>query len=148
MDQYVATLGEARFAAAAFAARGADFGAVALPAADSFAVRQLAVVATLLPTGNASVIDSSRFAALALGFLSVVLLWPVLRLLGAGPVPSAVAAGLLGVVPPIVTLHAGITAAAPATVWLVGAAALIAMARKQVAAAAVAAGLAVLEAPR
>lgn len=147
MDQFVATVGEARFAAAAFAARGADFGGVPLPAADSFAVRQLAVVATLLPTGSASVVDSARFAALALGFLSVVLLWPVLRLLGAGPVPSAVAAGLLGVVPPIVTLHAGITAAAPATVWLVGAASLIAMARKQVVAAAVAAGLAVLTAP-
>jgi hypothetical protein len=147
VDQYVATVGEARFAAAAFAARGADFGAVPLPAADSFAVRQLAVVATLLPTGTAPVVDSARFAALALGFLSVVLLWPVLRLLGAGPVPSAVAAGLLGVVPPIVALHAGITAAAPAAVWLVGAAALIALARKQVVAAAVAAGLAVLTAP-
>ena len=101
----------------------------------------------MLPTGNAPVVDSARYAALALGFLSVVLLWPVLRHLGIGPVPAAVAAGLLGVVPPIVTLHAGITAAAPATVWLVGAAGLIAMARSQVVAAAVAAGLAVLTAP-
>ena len=146
-DQFVATEGEARLAAATFAARGADFGAVTLPAADSFAVRQLAVVATLMPTSGVPVVDGARYAALALGFLSVVLLWPVLRLLGAGPVPSAVAAGLLGVVPPIVALHAGITAAAPATVWLVLSGALIAMARRQVAAAAVAAGLAILTAP-
>jgi hypothetical protein len=146
-DQFVATAGEARLAAAAFAARGADVGDVALPAADSFAVRQLAVVATLLPTAGAPVVDAARFAALALGFASVMLLWPVLRHLGAGPVPSAVAAGLVGVVPPVVALHAAITAAAPATAWLVLAAALIAIARRQVAAAAVAAGLAVLTAP-
>jgi hypothetical protein len=147
VDRFVATAGEARLAAAAFAARGADLGAVALPAADSFAVRQLAVVATLLPIGGAPVVDGARFAALALGFVSVLLLWPVLRQLGAGPVPSAVAAGLVGVVPPIVALHAAITAAAPATVWLVLAGALIAWARKQVVAAAIAAGLAVLTAP-
>jgi hypothetical protein len=146
-DRFVATAGEARLAAAAFAARGADLGGVALPAADSFAVRQIAVVATLLPIGGASVVDGARFAALALGFVSVLLLWPVLRQLGAGPVPSAVAAGLVGVVPPIVALHAAITAAAPATVWLVLAGALIALARKQVVAAAVAAGIAVLTAP-
>ena len=147
MDRYVATVGEARFAAAVFAARGGDIGGVALPASDGFAVRQLAVVATLLPSGDAPVVDVARFAALALGFLSVLLLWPVLRHLGAGPVPSAVAAGLLGVVPPVVALHAAITAAAPAAVWLVLAGALIAVARRQVVPAAVAAGLAVLTAP-
>ncbi len=146
-DRFVATVGEARLAAAAFAARGADVGAVPLPAADSFAVRQLAVVATLLPAGAAPVVDVARFAALALGFVSVVLLWPVLRHLGAGPVPSAVAAGLLGVLPPVVALHAAVTAAAPAAVWLVLAAVLVATARRRAAAAAVAAGLAVLSAP-
>ncbi len=146
-DRFVATVGEARFAAAAFAARGADVGTVPLPAADSFAVRQLAVVATLLPAGAASVVDVARFAALALGFAAVLLLWPVLRHLGAGPVPSAVAAGLLGVLPPVVALHAGITGAAPAAVWLVLAAVLVAAARRRAAAAAVAAGLAVLSAP-
>jgi hypothetical protein len=146
-DQFVATAGEARLAAAAFEARGADVGTIVLPAADSFAVRQFAVVATLLPTGGASVVDAARFAALALGFVSVMLLWPVLRHLGAGPVPAAVAAGLVGVVPPIVALHAAITAAAPATAWLVLAATLIAIARRQVVFAAVAAGLAVLTAP-
>jgi hypothetical protein len=71
----------------------------------------------------------------------------VLRHLGAGPVPSAVAAGLLGVLPPVVALHAGITGAAPAAVWLVLAAVLVAAARRRAAAAAVAAGLAVLSAP-
>src|SRR6185436_6788143 len=58
-DQFVATAGEARLAAATFAARGADFGAVTLPAADSFAVRQLAVVATLLPTSGVPVVDGA-----------------------------------------------------------------------------------------
>lgn len=146
-DQFVATVGEARLAAAAFAARGTEVGPVALPGPDAFAARQLAVVATLLPAGGVPVIDAARFAALALGFLSVVLLWPVLRQLGAGPVPSAVAAGLVGVVPPVVALHSAVTAAAPAAVWLVLSAALVAMPRRQVVFAVVAAGLAVLTAP-
>jgi hypothetical protein len=77
----------------------------------------------------------------------VVLLWPVLRALGAGPVPAAVAAGLVGVLPPVVVLHAGITGAAPATAWLVAAAALAASARRRLAPAAVAAGIAALTAP-
>ena len=110
-------------------------------------MRQFAVVETLLPTGDLPVVDAARCAALAFGFLSVVLLWPVLRALGAGPVPAAVAAGLIGVVPPVVVLHAGITAAAPATAWLVAAAALAASARRRVAPAAVAAGIAALTAP-
>jgi hypothetical protein len=146
-DRFVATVGEARLAAAAFAARGAEIGDIALPAADSFAVRQLAVVETLLAPAGLPVIDAARMAALALGVVSVALLWPVLRHLGAGPLPSAIATGLIGVVPLIVTLHAGITAAAPATAWLVLAAALAAMARRHIAAAAVAAALAALTAP-
>jgi hypothetical protein len=147
VDRLVATVGEARLAAATFAARGAEVGEVALPAADGFAVRQLAVVETLLPTGGLPVVDAARVAALALGFVSAVLLWPVLRHLGAGPVPSAVATGLVGVVPPIVRLHAGITAAAPATLWLVLAAALAALSRRRAVLAAVAAALAALTAP-
>jgi hypothetical protein len=83
-DRFVATVGEARLAAATFAARGADLGDIALPAADRFAVRQFAVVQTLLPTAGVPVVDAARYAALAFGFLSVVLLWPVLRALGAG----------------------------------------------------------------
>ena len=146
-DRFVATVGEARLAAATFAARGAELGDITLPSADRFAVRQFAVVETLLPTGDLPVVDAARCAALAFGFLSVVLLWPVLRALGAGPVPAAVAAGLIGVVPPVVVLHAGITAAAPATTWLVAAAALAASARRRVAPAAVAAGIAALTAP-
>ena len=101
-DRFVATVGEARLAAASFAARGAELGDITLPSADRFAVRQFAVVETLLPTANLPVVDAARWAALAFGFLSVVLLWPVLRALGAGPVPAAVAAGLIGVVPPVV----------------------------------------------
>ena len=86
-DRFVATAGEARLAAATFAARGTELGDIALPAPDRFAVRQFAVMETLLPTGNVPVVDAARCAALAFGFLSVVLLWPVLRALGAGPVP-------------------------------------------------------------
>ena len=146
-DRFVATAGEARLAAATFAARGTELGDIALPAPDRFAVRQFAVMETLLPTGNVPVVDAARCAALAFGFLSVVLLWPVLRALGAGPVPAALATGLIGVLPPVVTLHAGITSAAPATTWLVAAAALAAVAKRRGAPAAVAAGLAALTAP-
>jgi len=146
-DRFVATVGEARLAAAAFAARGTELGDIALPSADRFAVRQFAVVETLLPTGGLPVVDAARCAALAFGLLSVVLLWPVLRALGAGAVPAAVATGLVGVLPPVVFLHAGVTGAAPATAWLVIAAALAASARRRVAPAAVAAGIAALTAP-
>jgi hypothetical protein len=146
-DRFVATVGEARMAAAAFAARGAELGDITLPAADRFAVRQLAAVETLLPTGDLPVVDAARSAALAFGFVSVVLLWPVLRALGARPVPAAVATGLIGVLPPVVVLHAGITAAAPATVWLVAAALLAGSARRRIGWAAAAAGLAALTAP-
>src|SRR4249920_1712814 len=138
-DRFVATAGEARLAAATFAARGTELGDIALPAPDRFAVRQFAVMETLLPTGNVPVVDAARCAALAFGFLSVVLLWPVLRALGAGPVPAALATGLIGVLPPVVTLHAGITSAAPATTWLVAAAALAAVAKRRGAPAALAA---------
>ena len=51
-DRFVATAGEARLAAATFAARGTELGDIALPAPDRFAVRQFAVMETLLPTGN------------------------------------------------------------------------------------------------
>ena len=146
-DRFVATVGEARLAAAAFAARGTELGDIALPSADRFAVRQFAVVETLLPTGGLPVVDAARCAALAFGLLSVVLLWPVLRALGAGAVPAAVATGLVGVLPPVVFLHAGVTGAAPATAWLVIAAALAASARRRVAPAAVAAIPAALTAP-
>jgi hypothetical protein len=146
-DRFVATVGEAHLAAATLAARGAELGDVGLPAADVFAVRQLAVVETLLPTGGLPVVDAARVAALALGFASVVLLWPVLRHLGVGPVPAAVVTGLLGVVPPVVRLHAGIIAAAPAALWLVLAAALAALSRRRAVLAAVAAALAALTAP-
>lgn len=146
-DRFVATAGEARLAAATFAARGTELGDIALPAPDRFAVRQFAVMETLLPTGHLPVVDAARCAALAFGFLSAVLLWPVLRALGAGPVPAALATGLIGVLPPVVILHAGITSAAPATTWLVAAAALAAVARRRGAPAAVAAGLAALTAP-
>jgi hypothetical protein len=156
-DRLVATVGEARFAAATVATRGAELGAVPLPAADGFAVRQLAVVTTLLPGGllpgggmpgqGVPVVDGVRHAALALGFVSVVLLWPVLRNLGAGPVPAAVASGLVGVLPPVVALHAAVSGAAPAAVWLVLAAALVAASRRRALTAAVAAALAVLTAP-
>jgi hypothetical protein len=51
------------------------------------------------------------------------------------------------VLPPVVALHAGITAAAPAAVWLVLAAAFAALARRRLAPTAVAAALAALTAP-
>ena len=147
-DRFVATVGEARLAAATFAERGAEVGDIPLPAADRFAVRQLAVVETLLPTAGVPAIDAARWAALLLGFLSVVLLWPVLRDLAVGPAPSAVASALVGVVPPVVALHAGITAAAPAAMWLVaGRGARRTGAQATRSAAAVAAAMAALTSP-
>jgi hypothetical protein len=146
-DRFVATVGEARLAAAIFGERGAQVGDIPLPAADRFAVRQLAAVETLLPTAGVPAIDAARWAALLLGFVSVVLLWPVLRDLAVGPAPSAVASALVGVVPPVVALHAGVSAAAPAAMWLVLAAALAALVRGHAVPAAVAAAMAALTSP-
>ena len=146
-DRFVATVGEARLAAATFAARGAELGDIALPAPTGSPCGSSPSWRRSCPPANVPVVDAARCAALAFGFLSVVLLWPVLRALGAARCPPRVAAGLIGVLPPVVTLHAGITAAAPATMWLVAAAALAAVARRRVAPAAVAAGLAALTAP-
>ena len=86
-DRFVATVGEARLAAATFAARGTELGDITLPAADRFAVRQFAVVETLLPTGGLPVVDAARCAALAFGFLSVVLLGPSCAPSGPDPCP-------------------------------------------------------------
>jgi hypothetical protein len=71
----------------------------------------------------------------------------VLRALGAGPVPAAVATGLFGVLPPVVALHAAVVGAAPASAWLIAAAVLAGSARRRLAPAAAAAGLAGLTAP-
>ena len=60
-DRFVATVGEARLAAATFAARGTELGDIALPSPDRFAARQLAVVETLLPTGDLPVVDAARW---------------------------------------------------------------------------------------
>lgn len=147
LDRLVATAGEARLAAAAYAVRRPELGAVPLPLADAFAARQLAGLAMLLPLRGVSVLDAARITALVLGLGSVLLLWPVLRQLGAGPVWTAVALALVGVTPPVVVLHAGVTAAAPAACWLAAAAALVVRTRGRPVLAVVAAVLAVLTAP-
>ncbi|HEX8519957.1 MAG TPA: hypothetical protein VF667_10235, partial [Pseudonocardia sp.] len=151
VDRLVATAGEARLAAAAFALRGADLGAVPLPAADGVAVRQLAALTALLPAGGGidtvPVVDAARFAALACGVGAVLLLWPLVRRLGVGSAPAAVAVALVGVAPPVVALHAGVTGAAPAALWLGLAFALAVRAGAGPLLAAVPALLAVLSAP-
>jgi hypothetical protein len=146
-DGRAPTDGEARFAAAVFAARGGRIGDVPLPFSDLLAARQLAAVTALVPSGLGSVWETVRAAALVLGVVTAMLLWPVLRRLGCGPLPTAVAVAVVGVTPPAVFLHTGVTAAAVAVPWLLVAALLVAVDRARAVGATVAAALAVLTAP-
>ena len=126
----VATLGEARLAAAAFAARGAEFGEVPLAPVDRFAAHQLGVVETLLPTTGVPVVDAARWATLAIGFLTAALVWPIMVRLGSGSGPTAIAVVVAGVLPTAVVLHAGIAAGGIAAAWVAAAAALAGQARR------------------
>ena len=114
----VATLGEARLAVVTMVERGLDLAVDPLPLGDRLAAIQLAVTQLLLPLTGVPVIDSARWAGLALGALAGLLAWPVLRGLGVSAPAAAVGVGLLGATLPAVTLHAGIAAGAPAAVWL------------------------------
>lgn len=151
VDRVVATLGEGQLAAAAFVARGTDVVADALPPADMFAARQLAALQVLLPTDGVAVVDGVRWACLAAGLLVALLLWPIQRALGLSA--PAAAAGMLvaGALPPTIAVHTGVTAGAPAALWLAVAAALVVReqgrGRGTVAVAAVLALVAVLTAP-
>lgn len=119
-----ATVGEARLAAAAFGARVGEL-VDPLPPADLFAARQLAAIQVLLPTEGIAVVDAARWACLAAGLLVAVVLWGIQTSLGLAR--SAAAAGVLvaGALPPAVAVHAGVTAAAPAALWLAAAALLV-----------------------
>ncbi len=143
----VASVGEARLAAGALAARGIEFGGDALPLTDRFAAGQLAMVQVLLPIADVPVVDAARWAELAFGLVTALLLWPLLRRLGVGPGSAALAVAVAGVLPPAVALHTGVTAAGPAAMWLVIAAVLAAQRRPLVVPAAVAAGLAAVTSP-
>lgn len=118
------TDGEARLAAAAYAAGGGDIGPVPLPLPDLLAARQLAAVSALLPSGTWTVWETAQAAALAFGLLTAALLWPILRRLGCGSGPTALGVVLVGVLPPAVALHSSVTAAAVAVPWLLLAAVL------------------------
>lgn len=126
----VATLGESHMAAAAFAARGAEFGDVPLAAVDRFAAHQLGVVETLLPTTGVPVVDAARWAMLAVGLLTATLVWPIMVRLGAGSFPTATAVVVVGVLPTAVVLHTGIGAGGIAAVWLTAAGAMAGQARR------------------
>jgi hypothetical protein len=146
LDDRAPTEGEARLAAGAFAARSGEFGTASLPFPDLLAARQLAVLTELVPAG-ASVWETARAGALVLGLVSALLVWPVLRRLGCGAVPTAVAVAVVGVIPPAVALHTAVTAAAVAVPWLLVAAVLYSAGRLRSLAAVAAAVLAVLTAP-
>jgi hypothetical protein len=120
---------------------------VPLPFPDLLAARQLAVVTAAVPTGATSVWDAARVACLVLGALTAVLLWAVLRRLGCGALPIALAVAVVGVTPPAVALHASVTGAAVGVPWLLVAALLGWRGRALGLAATVAAALAVLTAP-
>ena len=123
--------GEARLAAAVFAARDgrpAPLPPVDLPWPDLLAARQLAAVASLTgaftPGGStgSAVWDGVRAAALALGLVTALLLAAVLRRLGCAGPPVVLAVAAVGVAPPALALHGAVTAAAMAVPWLLGAA--------------------------
>jgi hypothetical protein len=147
LDVRAPTDGEARLVAAVFAARDGRVGAVSLPFSDLLAARQLAVVTALVPSGAGSVSDTVRVGVLGLGVVTAVLLWALLRRLGCGTLPAALAIAMVGVTPPAVALHAAPTAAAVAVPWLLTAALLCFRGRAGGVAAAVAAVVAVLTAP-
>ena len=143
----VATLGESHMAAAAFAARGAEFGEVPLAAVDRFGAHQLGVVETLLPTTGVPVVDAARWAVLAVGLLTAALVWPIMVRLGSGSFPTAFAVVVAGVLPTAVVLHTGIGAGGFAAVWLTAAGAMAGQARRGTVPALVAALVAALTAP-
>lgn len=151
LDARVPTDGEARLAAAVFAVRDGRVGPVALPFPDAVAARQLAAVAALLPTAPSawapSVWDGVRAAGLALGVVTALLLWALLRRLGCGSLPTALAVAVVGVTAPALFLHASATGAAIAVPWLLLAALLSWRVRVPGIAVAVAAAVAVLTAP-
>jgi hypothetical protein len=131
-----------------FAVRDGRIGAVPLSPADRLAAHQLAAVAALTPgSGPASVWETVCVAGLALGALTTVLLWGVVRRLGCGPLPTALAVVVVGVTPVALALHTGVTAAAVAVPWLLVAALLCWRGRVPGVAAGLAAAVAVLTAP-
>jgi hypothetical protein len=143
----IATLGESHLAAAAFAARGAEFGEVPLAGVDRFAAHQLGVMETLLPTSGVPVVDAARWAMLAVGLLTATLIWPVMARLGAGSIPTAAAVVIAGVLPTAVVLHAGIGPGGIAAFWLIASAALAGQARRGTLPAIAAALVAAITAP-
>ena len=124
LDTRAPTDGEARLAAAVYAASGGAVGPVPLPLPDLLAARQLAAVTALVPPGTWAVWATVQVGALACGLLTAVLLWPVLRRLGCGGGPTALGIALVGVTPPAVALHSAVTGAAVAVPWLLLAAVL------------------------
>ena len=124
LDTRAPTDGEARLAAAVYAASGGAVGPVPLPLPDLLAARQLAAVTALVPPGTWAVWATVQVGALACGLLTAVLLWPALRRLGCGGAPTALGIALVGVTPPAVALHSAVTGAAVAVPWLLLAAVL------------------------
>jgi hypothetical protein len=114
----MATLGETRLAVATVVVRGAELVVDPLPVGDRFAAIQLAMVQPLLPLAGIPIVDVTRWACLLLGAVSALLVWPVLRRLGASLPGTAIGVGLLGASLPAVALHSGISAGAPAVTWL------------------------------
>ena len=147
LDAHAPTDGEARLAAAVYAAGGGDIGPVPLPLPDLLAARQLAAVTALLPSGTWTVWATAQVGALAFGLLTAVLLWPILRRLGCGGGPTALGVALVGVTPPAVALHSSVTAAAVGVPWLLLAAVLAGRGWLRRAAAALAVLVAVATAP-
>ena len=116
--EQVASLGEARLAAAAFGARIPDLLPDPLPLVDRFAARQIAAVETVLPLDDLAVLDAARWSCLAIGALAALLVWPLLRAPGLSAPAAALGVAVIGIAPPALALHAGVAAAGPAALWL------------------------------
>ncbi len=120
LDGRVPADGEARLVAAVLAVTDGRTGAVPLAFPEALVAWQFAAVTALLPAPppGVPVSDAVRAAGLALGAVTVLLVWGVLRRLGCGGVSTAVGIGVVGVLPAAVDLHAAATPAAVAVPWL------------------------------
>ena len=126
--------------------RDGRVGAVALPWVERSAARQLGALTAVLP-GGSSVWAAACTAALLLGAVSAVLLWAVVRRLGCGGVPTALAVAVAGVTPPALALHSSPSTAVVGLPWLLLAALLAWRGRALGVVAGVAAVVAALTAP-
>ncbi len=114
-----ASVGEARFAATVAGLRLGVPGGVELTLPERVAALQLAV----LPVGGLPPVEAARLGCLVAVALTSLLLWPVLRTLGASPAAAWAGATATALAGALSVVSLGASAGAPAALWIVLAAA-------------------------